>query len=221
MDTISDRIKQGMELRNLKQVDIIEKSGINKGALSSYISGKYAPKQNNIYKIAKALNVNESWLMGYDVPIERKSKSESKDDIFSIPGILPIQTKKFPLLGNIACGEPMLADQRFEGYIEAGTEIKADFCVKAVGDSMINARILDGDTVFIKKQDDVENGEIAAVLIDCEATLKRVSKNVPGYLQLMPENPNYEPIIINLKELDESVQIKIIGKAVAFQSNVK
>lgn len=71
MDTISDRIKQGMEIRNMKQVDILERTDINKGALSSYISGKYEPKQNNIYKLAKALNVNEAWLMGHDVPMER------------------------------------------------------------------------------------------------------------------------------------------------------
>lgn len=71
MKTIAERLKEGMELRQLKQVDIIEKTGINKGALSSYISGKYEPKQNNIYLLAKALNVNEAWLMGHDVPMER------------------------------------------------------------------------------------------------------------------------------------------------------
>lgn len=69
--TISDRIKEGLQIRNMKQVELVEKTGIGKGALSSYISGKYNPKQNNIYKIAKALDVNEAWLMGYDVPMER------------------------------------------------------------------------------------------------------------------------------------------------------
>lgn len=72
METISERIVEGMAIRKMKQVDIIEKTGINKGALSSYISGKYEPKQTNIYKIAKALDVNEAWLMGHDVPMERK-----------------------------------------------------------------------------------------------------------------------------------------------------
>lgn len=71
--TIADRIKEGMAARGLRQTDIIEKTGINKGALSSYISGRYEPKQNNIYLIAKALNVNEAWLMGADVPMERNN----------------------------------------------------------------------------------------------------------------------------------------------------
>lgn len=80
MRSIADRLKEGMEIRQLKQVDIVEKTGINKGALSSYISGKYEPKQNNIYLLAKALNVNEAWLMGHDVPMERKSESINFND---------------------------------------------------------------------------------------------------------------------------------------------
>lgn len=72
MATIAERIQEGMNLRGLKQVDIIEKTGMNKGALSSYLSGKYKPKQDKIYLLAKALDVSEAWLMGYDVPIERK-----------------------------------------------------------------------------------------------------------------------------------------------------
>ena len=78
MSTASERIKEGMSLRGLKQVDLVEKTGISKGALSSYISGRYTPKQNNIFLIAKALDVNEAWLMGADVPMERvPNKAES------------------------------------------------------------------------------------------------------------------------------------------------
>lgn len=71
MSTTSKRIQEGMELRGLKQADLVERTGISKGALSSYISGRYVPKQNNTFLIAKALNVNEAWLMGADVPMER------------------------------------------------------------------------------------------------------------------------------------------------------
>lgn len=79
MSTASERIKEGMALRGLKQVDLVERTGISKGALSSYISGRYIPKQNNAFLIAKALDVNEAWLMGADVPMERVSgKTESK-----------------------------------------------------------------------------------------------------------------------------------------------
>ena len=73
---ISDRIKEAMRLRDLKQVDLIEKTKINKATLSQYISGKYEPKQNNIYLLAKTLNVNEAWLMGFDVPLERETKTK-------------------------------------------------------------------------------------------------------------------------------------------------
>jgi transcriptional regulator with XRE-family HTH domain len=72
MKSVSQRIQEGMEIRGLKQVDLVNMTGISKGALSSYLSGKYVPKQNNIYKIAKALNVSEAWLMGTDVPMEKE-----------------------------------------------------------------------------------------------------------------------------------------------------
>ncbi len=85
MKSIAERLKEGMDIRQLKQVDIVERTGINKGALSSYLSGKYEPKQNNIYLLAKALHVNEAWLMGHDVPMERKMPSinfnDSPDDM--------------------------------------------------------------------------------------------------------------------------------------------
>lgn len=72
METIANRIKQALELRNMKQADLVEKTKIGKSSISTYISGAYEPKQRNIYKIAQALNVNEAWLMGYDVPMERE-----------------------------------------------------------------------------------------------------------------------------------------------------
>ena len=77
MSTTSQRIQEGMNLRGYKQIDLVEKTGISKGALSSYISGRYVPKQNNIYLIAKALDVNEAWLMGANVPMERVSEKPS------------------------------------------------------------------------------------------------------------------------------------------------
>ena len=76
MSTLADRLKEGMSLRGLRQADIVEKTGINKGALSSYISGRYQPKQNNIFLLAKALDVNEAWLMGADVPMERATMAD-------------------------------------------------------------------------------------------------------------------------------------------------
>lgn len=217
MKTTAERIKEGMEIRNLKQADLVEKTGISKGALSSYISGRYLPKQNNIYLISKALDVSESWLMGNDVPMERQVYNSA----MNISNIYPIELKRFPMLGEIACGEPKYTNEDRESYVMAGTEIKADFCLRAKGDSMINARIHDGDIVFIRKQDTVENGEIAAIVVNngSEATLKRFFYyKEKGLLILKPENPIHEDQIYQGEELN---QVHVLGKAIAFQSDIK
>lgn len=105
-----------------------------------------------------------------------------------------------------------------ESYVIAGTDINADFCLRAHGDSMVGARILDGDIVFIKKADIVNNGEIAAIIIGDEATLKRVYYYPEkGTLVLRAENPKYEPLVYASEELNE---IHILGKAIAFQGDV-
>ena len=119
--------------------------------------------------------------------------------------------------GEIACGEPIYANREYETYVEASADIDADFCLRAKGDSMINARIFDGDVVFIKSQPDVENGEIAAVRIGDEVTLKRVYKYT-NRIELRAENPLYSPLNYEGAELNE---IQIIGKAVIFQSFVR
>ncbi len=93
MNTTAKRLKEGMEIRGLKQTDLVEKTGISKGALSSYLSGRYIPKQNNIYLLAKALDVNEAWLMGADVPMERPTASLTPKDTRDIEKILD-QTRK-------------------------------------------------------------------------------------------------------------------------------
>ena len=122
------------------------------------------------------------------------------------------------MLGEIACGKPIWANEERESYVQAGVNIKADFCLIARGDSMIGARIHDGDIVFCRSQNMVENGEIAAVIIGDEATLKRVYYYPDKQkLVLQAENPKYEPFVYVGSELDE---INIIGKAIAFQSDV-
>lgn len=230
--TTSERLNQIMRERNLKQVDILEaakpyteKYGIklNKNDLSQYVSGKNEPGQRKLTILGLALNVSETWLMGYDVSRERTRQAETEiseeENLFEkYSELRPIATKKFPLLGKIACGEPIF-DEEYDSFIEASSEIKADFALVCKGDSMINARINDGDVVFIRQMDMVENGKIAAVNIDGEVTLKRVyyypEKNK---LVLNPENPAYEPFVYVNEELDT---IRILGLAVAFTSLVK
>lgn len=204
-----ERLRKAMEIRNMKQVDLVEKTGLGKSAISQYCTGTYEPKQRALYKLAEALDVNEAWLMGYDVLMER--------NVTKYPdNILKIEIKKFPVLGTIAAGQPIYADEHFESYVEAGADIHADFCLQVKGDSMINARIMDGDIVFIRKQPDVNDGEIAAVLIGNEATLKRVYKKNSEVI-LIAENPAYKPLVYKGEELNE---IRILGKAIAFRSNV-
>lgn len=134
------------------------------------------------------------------------------DNIIPLP-----KMKKIPLLGTIACGEPILAAENIEALINADENLNADFALRCKGDSMINARIFDGDIVYIREQPDVEDGEIAAVLIGEEATLKRVYK-YPSKAVLRPENPLYDDMIYSKEEMNE---VRILGKAVAFLSAVR
>lgn len=124
------------------------------------------------------------------------------DNIFSFKA-----TKEVPLLGTIAAGSPILADDNVEGYVDVDKTVQADFCLRVKGTSMINANIYDGDIVFIHKQSDVDDGEIAAVLIEDEATLKRVYK-FAGHVQLRAENPRFKPI-----DLNGDQNVRILGKA--------
>lgn len=127
------------------------------------------------------------------------------------------QTKTVPILGDIACGEPVLAQENYEGLAVVGGRVHADFALRCVGDSMINAHIFNGDLVFIKQQPDVDNGQIAAVAIDNEATLKRVYK-YPNRIELRPENPLFPVLQF---EGEEMSQVHILGKAVAFLGAVR
>lgn len=76
MENISDRLKKALIIRNMTQSDLVRKTGIGKSSICTYLSGAYEPKQKNLYKIAKALNINEAWLMGYNIPFDKKSASE-------------------------------------------------------------------------------------------------------------------------------------------------
>lgn len=186
-------------------------AGVTNAAVSKWKNGTI-PRGESLKKVAEYFNVSVSQLLGEDLPPPADDSLQTLDNIF------PITRKAFPLLGDIACGEPIYADENRESYIMAGTEINADFCLRAKGDSMIGARILDGDIVFIKKMPIVDNGSIAAVIIDDEATLKRVYYYPnENRLRLFAENPAYKTIEINGEELNK---IRILGKAVAFQSDV-
>ena len=206
MSVFCDRLNQIMQEKNITSMELCEKTGIPKSAMSQYRSGSFKPKADRIYLLSKALNVSEAWLMGYDVPMEKVSN------------LVPLKKVRYiPLLGRIACGEPILAEVNIEGKIVLPDEVNADFALTCRGDSMIDARIFDGDIVYIKQQPIVENGEIAAVLIGDEATLKRFYKQGDTVI-LKAENAAMEPMVYTKSQLKD---LKIIGKAVYFLSEVK
>lgn len=150
---------------------------------------------------------------------DRYGTTVSDNNVKHIKNIIPLpETKKLPLLGAIACGEPILAEENIENYVDVDKDVEAEFALRCKGDSMIDARINSGDIVYIHQQPDVENGEIAAVLIGNEATLKRVYKYPEKQMiVLKPANPNYEDLIYIG---EEAQNVRIMGKAVAFFSMV-
>lgn len=190
---------------------VAKEMGFSNATPTHWKNGKM-PNSKTIGVVADYFNVSSDYLQGRTDP--------AKDDpLPDMDNILPITRKRFPLLGEIACGQPIYADEDRESYIISGTDVQADFCLKAKGDSMTGARILDGDIVFIKALPIVENGSVAAVIIGDEATLKRIYYYPDKQkLVLNAENPKYEPIVLLGEELNT---VRILGKAIAFQSDVK
>ena len=194
----------------MTQTDLALKMGYaDKSMIAKIEKGNVDLPQSKILAFANVLETTPGELMGWDYETET---TETVDNIYKLDKI------KLPMLGKVACGEPIFADEDRESYIMVGTDIGADFCLQCQGDSMINARIHDGDIVFVKKTDIVENGEIAVVIIDDEATLKRFFYYLEQNLVILkPENPKYQDIILTGEQLN---QVRVIGRAVAFQSDV-
>lgn len=182
----------------------------------NYEKGAREPSSEQLLLIAKYFGVTTDYLIGLTDTAFSGAPSENLFEKY--PNIIPVpEMRKVPLLGAVACGEPIYREEN--EWIRLPNNIHADFCLRCEGDSMINARIFDGDIVFIQACQTVDNGQIAAVSIDNEATLKRVyyypDKNK---LVLNPENPAYEPFVYTDEELND---IRILGKAVAFLSGVR
>lgn len=203
-------IKRRRQQLKMTQTDLALKMGYaDKSMIAKIEKGNVDLPQSKILAFANVLETTPGELMGWDYETET---TETVDNIYKLDKI------KLPMLGKVACGEPIFADEDRESYIMVGTDIGADFCLQCQGDSMINARIHDGDIVFVKKTDIVENGEIAVVIIDDEATLKRFFYyREQNLVILKPENPKYQDIILTGEQLN---QVKVIGRAVAFQSDV-
>lgn len=219
--TLSELIKSIRTTQHLSLGKMSELTGISKGTLSLWERGKnpnnpdkpLVPSMETLRKLTAILPY------GLDELI-----SQLDDDTeISIPGprqplpsnVMPIPPmKKVPMLGSVACGEPIYMDEVRGEYYPLDSSIHADFCLRAKGDSMTGARIYDGDIVFVQSSPVVENGQIAAVAIDDEATLKYFYQ-YGDTVVLRPANPKYDELTYSKEQLNH---IRILGRAMAFQS---
>lgn len=199
----SKQLRKLRQSHKLTQIELAKRLGLSYSAISMYERGERQPNFETLEAIADFFNVPMSTLIEKSTP--------PYNNIIPMPEMTTI-----PLLGSIACGEPITAVENIEDYVTMLKSVKADFALRCKGDSMIDARILDGDIVYIRQQAKVENGEIAAVLIGDEATLKRVYISADT-ITLMPANQKYPPLVYSGEEINE---IRILGKAVAFTSAI-
>ena len=224
--TLGDFICKYRSDHGLSQRKFAEICGLSNGYISMLEKG-YNPNTNKplipsltqLKKLADAMGMTVMQLFETvdDMPVDIAQIAGSDDPILP-SNVIPLpEMRKIPLLGPIACGAPILAEEHIEDYVDIPKNIHADFALTCKGDSMINARIFDGDIVYIRQQPSVENGEIAAVLIDGEATLKRV-RLFDDHISLEPENPMYKPLVY---WGDEMNTVHILGKAVAFTSMIR
>lgn len=206
---IGARVKELRKSLGLTQKELAEKCGYKSLTTINKIElGINSIPLDTVEKLASALQVSPAYLMGW--------KSNPNETLSN--ELRPVNLKKFPMLGEIACGKPIFANEEHETYIDASADIKADFCLTAKGDSMVGARIHNGDVVFIKEQSIVDNGQIAAVIIDNDVTLKRwYFYPDKKKLILQAENPSYEPFVFIGEELNN---IRCLGRAVSFMSNL-
>lgn len=188
--------------------EVAKKVGTSKQTIHRYETGIIANiPSDKIEALAKVLQTTPAYLMGWE--------NQPEEDIYKYKNIIPMpETKKVPLIGTIACGTPILAVENIECDVDMPENISADFALRCKGDSMIDAHIYDGDIVYIRKQPIVDNGEIAAVIIDDEATLKRFYRE-GNKVTLMPCNPRFSPLVYTNEELNNII---IVGKAVGYTS---
>lgn len=214
-EIFGQRFSEVLSSSNETTYTLGEKLSLSSGTISRYANGLMAPKIPTVYMMADIFGVDPLWLMGYDVP-----KFGSNAIPHPLANVIPLpRTYKVPLVGTIACGQPILAVEEADETVDVPVGVHADFALICKGDSMINARIFDGDTVYIHSQPQVESGQIAAVRIGDEATLKKVYFTPgSGRITLRACNPLFPDLVY---EGDDLNQIQVLGLAVGFYSIVR
>ena len=202
---LQDVIRIRRKELGLSLEQIAQSCGVGKSIVAKWERGDVKNiRRDNLAALADVLRVSPLVLM--------EREEFAPNPVTDIPGIIPLEPMdRIPLLGAIACGDPILAQENIEDYIDLPRTIKADFALTCEGDSMIDAGIKDGDVVYIRSQPEVQNGQIAAVLVDGEsATLKRFFFN-DGVVTLMAANQSYSPIV---KAGSDVEQVRVLGLAV-------
>lgn len=203
------------EMREARGLNMREAARLLKMPYTTYVNyekGAREPNSETLIQLADFYDTTIDYMLGKTDDPNSVTVSSSDSNILPFPDM-----KSVPLIGTIACGEPILAAENIECEVDMPEHVKADFALRCKGDSMINARIYDGDIVYIRQQPTVDDGQIAAVLVDDEATLKRVHF-YPDHVVLEPENPQYRPLSFWESDMEH---VRILGKAVAFTSNVR
>lgn len=221
----------------MKLSDVIKRYRIEHGLSQRQMGAQCGLSTGYISLIEKEINPQTGKQMVPSLPVLNKLSAGmglTLDDLLAVcddmdvtlsekdsilpANIIPLPVmRKVPLIGSIACGTPILAEENLDGAVEAPDHVHADFALRCKGDSMINARIFDGDIVYIRQQESVEHGEIAAIIIDDEATLKRVYL-YEDHISLEAENPQYRPLVYWEAEMNN---VRILGRAVAFTSAIR
>lgn len=209
------KLKELREQNGISQAKLAQWIGVSRSAVAMWERGASQPDNDTLTELADFFDVTVDYLLGR---CDRKNGS----NFIRFGNIFGIEKKRYPLLADIAGGEPVFADEGCECLMMTGAEADADFCIRAEGKSMTDARICDGDIVFVKQTTAVNNGETAVVVIGGELTLKRVYSYPSGYpdgkkLILTSDSSETEPLVFIGDEIEN---VRIIGKAVAFHSSL-
>lgn len=203
----TERLKKIRESLNMNMREFSNFLGVKYTTYVGYENGSREPGSDFLTMVAIKCNTTTDYILGL------QNKERTSHDYEVPDGFEPLpKMNRVPLLGSIACGTPITAEENVEEYINAPADISCAFVLRCKGDSMV-PRVMDGDLVYIRQQPDVEDGQIAAVVIDGEATLKHVY-HIPNGVQLVSDNPAYAPLIYTG---DACAELRIVGLAVAYQ----
>ena len=220
VSTFAARLREGLTIRNMTQAELARRTGLDKSSISRDLKNEYRGNQDAVYSIAHSLNVNEAWLMGYDVPMEREATATGDSKPSLPPGAMPIVPgNPIPILGSVRCGLPMYADSNILGYVPyLGVKGEEYFALQATGDSMNAAGIQDGDTLIVRKQDYVDPGTIAVVCVNGdEATVKRFRQDGNTVLlSPLSTNPEHQVQVYDISK----IPVHIMGRVMEVRHTI-